>query len=124
MVQTDQNDTMYAGNKRTLRFTVLDEDNNDAPLDLTPFTIKWAMSKVNQEGQFLLTPVLEKILGSGITITGPDDNIAVVELLGADTDTLNAADYYMELELFDGSNESVVVATGTMTIIANVENTL
>lgn len=124
MVQTDQDDEMYAGNKRVLRYTVLDEDNGNIAFDLSSYTIKWAISRLDQNGNFLTTPVLEKhsTVPGEITVSGADNNIASVLLVGADTDDLSG-DFYIELEVFDVSLESVVVATGKLTINRNVVNT-
>lgn len=122
MVVTSNTDTMYANNKRTLRFTITDEDaGGSTPLDLTGYTAKWAISK--EEGK--TTPILEKATGgNGITVTDAANGELEVALDPEDTVSLKPQAYYMELEVFDGSNDGLVVATGTLTIKANIVNTL
>lgn len=135
MVKTDQNTTMYAGERKTLRFPVVDQDNNDAALNLsTGFTsVRWALSTINPStDQFSTTPILEKKSsvaqaetgGNEIDFSngaGTNDN-ADVELIGEDTLSISG-DHYMELEGVDVNGEIVVLATGTLTINRNVVNT-
>lgn len=132
MAKTEQNDTMYVNNQRTLEYTVTDEDNSNNPLDLTPYTagapadIKWTLSRIDQSGNVLKdSPVLEKkyTTAGQITVSGASNEVAGVNLLSADTASLTAGDYWMELELFDAAGERVVIATGTMTLLVNVVNT-
>jgi len=127
MVKVDQNHTIYAGNKVTLQYTVVDEDNGDAPFDLTANApiIRWAMSRISGSN-YLTAPLFEKTLAAGdIVVSGAGNEIASVTLVGADTGTPAnnyVGDFYTELELVDGAGESIVVATGTLTIRSNVVN--
>ena len=122
MVKISQDDSMYAANKRVLVYTVTDEDTS-TPLNMSTYTVKWAMSRIDSEGNFLTSPVLEKTEASGIAISGDDSEIASVTIETADTSNTLTGDFYTELEVTDSSSESVVVATGTLTILRNVENT-
>jgi len=121
-VKTNQ-DEMWAGNKRVLRYTITDEDTSGSPAkDLTGYTAKWAISRFSADGStFNTAPVLEKSSGSGITITDAANGILEVTIDTGDTSALSGV-FYMELELFDSSSNPVVVATGKMTIIRNVVN--
>ena len=122
MVKTSQDDSMYAANKRVLKYTVTDEDNS-TPLDMSTYTVKWAMSRIDSEGNFLTSPVLEKTESDGIVISGDNSEIASVTIDTADTNNTLTGSFFTELEVTDTSSESVVVATGTLTILKNVENT-
>lgn len=130
MAKTDQNVTMYVNNQRTLKYTVTDDDNG-GNVDLTAFNtlpadIKWTLSRINSSGTILKdSPVVEKKESQSgeITISGSGNEVAEVNLDSADTATLQAGSYWMELELFDVAGERVVVATGTMTLLTNVTNT-
>lgn len=131
MAKTGQDDTMYVGNKRTFRYTVVDEDVVGEPaLDLTPFAtnpadIKWTLSQISPDGVILKdSPVVEKKRTTGgVTITDAPNGVCEVDVVGADTAALQAGSYHTELELFDAFGESVVVAKGTQTLAVNVTNT-
>lgn len=121
MVQTAQDDSFYANNARTLVFTITNEDEDGSPaLDLTGLTIKWALSRVNSNGVYSTTPVLEKSTSDGITITDAAAGECEVQLDAADTTSLSGT-FYQELEVFSGGS-GTVVAVGTITIKRNVVN--
>lgn len=125
MVNKNQDAEMYAGNKRSLQFTISDEDTTGSPAkDLSGLTVKFALSLMDSSGNFQTTPTVEKTTDNSgeITISGSSNEIATVVLVPADTSAL-AGDYYMELEAFDGTPAGIVLATGTLTIIRNVTNT-
>jgi len=132
MAETGQDFTMYAGERKTIRFAGTDQDDGTALDYATDFAeVKWALTSINPStGEFSTTPVLEKKSqvaqtetgGNEIDFSGTGNNQADVQLINADTDTL-AGEYYQELEGFDANGEGVVLATGTITIIRNVENT-
>jgi hypothetical protein len=125
MAETGLTDTMWAGNKRVLAYTVEDSDAGDGSAkDLTGLTVKWALSKMSSDGTYSTTAILEKATGgNGITVTDAAAGELEVDLDAADTSDL-AGDYYFELEVYDATPEGVVVATGTLTINRNVVNTL
>ena len=124
MVVENLKDRMYAGNKRIFRFTVTNPDASGSPaLDLTPFELRWALSQSDALGNYSTTPVLEKTTtGGGIVKTDASNGECEVTLVSADTVALAAGIYYFELEVVDGSSEVVTVATGTITILADVVN--
>lgn len=124
MVTTGLTDTMYANNLRTLRFTVTDEDaGGSPPKDLTSLDLKWALARINSEGAYSTTPVLEKSSdnASEIAKTDPTNGVCEVYLDPADTLALSG-EFYFELEVFDPGGRGVVVSTGTLTINRNVVN--
>jgi len=114
--------TFYAGNKRLLRFTVVDKDApGDPPLDLTTLTIKWALSRF-KNGRYLSTPILEKsTTGGGIVKIDAINGILEVTLLRADTASL-LGDFWQELEVTDVGGECEVVAVGPVSVLLNVVN--
>lgn len=119
MAATNDTIIVYAGNKRTLRFTVLDAEG--AAFDLTGYDVRWALSKYGASGSYTTTAEVNKHSdnASEITVT---DNVVDVVLVGADTANLSAGDYYHELEIVDGSDESLVVAVGDVELRSNVVN--
>lgn len=124
MVQTGLSDAMFAGNVRELEYTIVDEDNDGAPLDVTGYRIKWAISALAADGSFSTTPVLAKdsnVLGE-IVKEDPTNGVVVVNLEPADTAALGGRTFYLELEVFDPFDAPVVVATGTLEIRRNVVN--
>jgi len=118
---------MYAANKRVLEYTVTDADDSDAPLDMSSYTyVKWAMSRIDSEGNILTSPILEKTKAAGDIVLSSSgagtNNVASVTILTADTTNLLTGSFHTELELTDSAGESVVLATGTLTILKNVVN--
>lgn len=101
--------TMFAGDSKTLEVTVKDADG--VVVDITGATIRWSLARsVNS------TPaLLQKAVGSGITITDGPNGRFDVALANADTETLSDA-YYHEAEviLLDGTIATVV--SGAVTI--------
>lgn len=127
MAKLKQDLDMYQGNKRTLGFTVEDEDAGDgSPLDITTWDIKWAASKYTPDkSSFSKTPTLEKKSSVGnVEIEKVDavNGVLDVKIIGADS-ALTAGEYYHELELTDASGETVVGATGDLTVLRNITNT-
>ncbi len=119
-------DKIFAGNRHTLRFPVLDQDAGGSPLpakDITGLRLVWAMARINVDtGKFLTAPILVKDSDVAGDITRPDDTggIVEVELKKVDTNTLGGFTYYWELETIDGTGEKLVVATGEIEIDRNV----
>lgn len=115
---------MFAGNSRTLKFTVNDLDTDPTgatPKNLTGLIVQWALTR-QKNGKVNPTPVVVKSSPSnGVTITGALTGQCEVALVEADTDAL-LGDFYQELELDDGLGNTLVVATGAVLIKLNVEN--
>lgn len=123
MVMTNQNDSMYAGNNHTIRFTVKDQDTGGSgPKNLSGFSVRYALCRIGSSGDVLKTPIFEHNTGNAaqVLVTDATNGIVEVYLVNADTVTLAAGDYYHELELYSSAPFSLVVATGTLTINANV----
>lgn len=127
MVKTSQNATVYRGNRKVLEYTITDEDNSNAALNITAYRIQWSATRTNASGQ----PIQN---GAVIDLNSVDDTAQVVKtdaangvvqviLLNANTNTLTPGEYYIELEGVDGSGHSEVFATGTLTLEPNTDNT-
>jgi hypothetical protein len=105
-----------AGASVRLRFPVLDEDNANAPLDLTPFTGRWTLAVKNGDGSFQ-TPLVTKTGGSVTLVAG----VVTVTLLTADTKDLRPGEYHYQLNLIDAGLEKFPVAIGRVTIEPSIE---
>jgi len=124
MVVRNLSTEIYQGNRRDLIFTVRDEGGSSAK-DITGMTATFAISRTNDEGVPLKTPVVDHSSSDAspqVVITDYVNGIVEVAILQADTENLAAGEYYFELELTDVSSNSVVVATGTLTVYTNVNN--
>lgn len=128
MVQANLSTFLYAGNRRVMRFTVVNEDTaGSPPFDLTTSIVKFALAafggnglplKKNPKLSFSSLDVSPQVI-----ITTPLAGVVEVELLEADTINLPPANYYFELEVFNNTQtQSVVVSTGTLEVRVNVEN--
>lgn len=116
--------SMYAGEKKVLQFTVLNKDAvGDPPLDLTTYTVRWAMSRVGDAG-YSATAALRKDTGGlgGIVKTDAANGVCQVTLLRADTEAIALGLYHQELEVVDGAGEIAVVAVGDIEVLRNVSN--
>jgi hypothetical protein len=122
MADVNQDDTFYSGNKRTLRFTLTNGDvGGSPPLDISGYAIRWALADSRGNSRYGKTPILQKDENGGITVVDAVNGILDVALSSADTQYLSGA-FYHELELVDGGLDSVVVATGTLTLLENINN--
>lgn len=126
MTATVSPQTLYQGEKKVLEFTVMNLDvEPSVPLDLTSYTVRWAMSKVGNSG-YSTTPSVKKDTAGlgGVVKTNPTAGICQVTLLRTDTATLSAGAYHQELEVVDALNEIAVVAVGDIEIAKNIDNAL
>lgn len=119
--------SVYAGNPRTLRFTVTDQDvTPNVAKDLTGISARWAATRTNSSGDPIVgSPVITKDSANGtseINIDDPTNGKLKVFLLDTDTVALGG-DFYFELELYIPATPfSLVVSTGTLTVLKNVVN--
>lgn len=125
MVVENLTDSIFAGNVRTERFTVTDEDTSGSPaFDLTSFVVKYALAPFGADGNPLTEePLFEKTTADAAEVLVTDGPNGEVEVYLVEADTVSLlGDYYFELEAFDGSGNHVVLATGTLTVKPNVVN--
>ena len=103
-----------------------DEDNSNAPLDITGYTIRWAATRTNASGNPIESGAVIDLNTTNdptqVVKTTPASGIVDVILLEADTTGLTPGSYYIELEGVDGSGNSEVFAVGTLTIEPNIDN--
>lgn len=127
MAATGQDEVIYAGNRHKLRFVVRDLDEPAVAgvfpvLDLTPFTVRWALSRGTTES-YSTEATLNKSSANptDVDLTDAVSGIAVVNLFKVDTENLSGA-FYQELELVDGAGQCLVVAVSNISILRNVVN--
>lgn len=108
---------MYVADTKVLRIGVV--DGNAAVFDLTSCTIRWQMSKVTSLSpyKFSATPLLQKAIGTGITVTDAPNGALDISIASADTKTLKPGPYYYELEVVDSAGDVQTVLTGTITLL-------
>lgn len=114
---------IYAGNYRKIQFTVVDGDAGDGSAkDLTGNSARFSMAKQKADGSYSRSAEVDKSTsGSEVTITDAANGVIEVELVEADTLTLKGT-YHYELELVDGSGNTLVVSVGEVEVLVNVEN--
>lgn len=126
MAKTNQNATMYRGNRKVLEYTIIDEGNANAALDISSYAIRWAATRTNSSGQPIETAAVIDLNNSAdptqVVKTDAVNGVVQVILFNADTTSLQPGEYYIELEGVDGSGNTEVFATGTLTLEPNVEN--
>lgn len=117
-------DRAFLNNAHEQEFTIVG-------IDTTGRVIKWAASVMDADDIFDATsPDLE--FSSAVTAAmfvrvseGPTDSTVRFVLDDSDTAALAAGRYHFQLEVFDsGGNNPVVVATGVLTFILNIAETL
>jgi len=128
MVQTGQNATLYAGNKLILDWPVkVSNATSAAAQDLTGLIVKFAVARFGPNNQPLKdNPLIDHRTdtSSQLEILAPatDGNVRFT-FAPSDTSSLTPGNYYMELEVFSGTNtDGIVSSTGTLTILQNVTN--
>lgn len=126
MVKVGQNATVYRGNRKILRFTIVDADNSNSALNVTTYTLRFAATITSASGDPVETAAVIQIDSTNdptqVVKTDAANGIVDVILVAADTSSLNPGEYYMELEGVDASSNTEVLATGTLTVEPNVEN--
>ena len=125
MSATNQAATIYQGNTRILQFAVKDEDGTSAK-NLTGYSATFAVARMNAAGIPLKSsPVVDHSTtdtSPQVVITDPVNGLIEFTFVDADTASLSPAEYYFELEVTDGAGATLVVSTGTLTILTNVNN--
>lgn len=115
MTATGQNFEMYQGDDKILRVTVLDDDDN--AVDITGTTIAWGIYRRTQ-GNI----VLNKNTSSGISLTAPGSGIFEINLIRANTLSLQGR-YLHEAEMTDLNGNHSTLFTGTVLIHKSLINT-
>ena len=107
---TELNFEMHQGDTKRLRVSV--QDPAGQPISLVGAqSIKWWVAKKVTS----TTRLLEKSVGSGITVTSAANGELTVSIEPEDTDDV-VGDYYHEREVIDSAGDIGTVLRGTMTI--------
>lgn len=131
MASENQTASMFAGNRHILRWNDIKDEDGTSTLDLTGLIVKFSLARKGSSGPVVASPILDfrSDVSAQLTIPNPaaGNPHVEMELLPVDTATLApggvATVYYFELEVYQAAdNNPVVVATGDLTIKANVEN--
>ena len=104
-----QNFEIFQGDTKQITISVTDEDG--AILPLTGYDAIWVVYK--QTSKEL---IISKTLGSGILIPTPTDGQIVIDLIPADTETINPGSYLHECEIVSGTEVSTVT-TGIIKVL-------
>ena len=127
MAVTDQTATFYAGNRHVLSWPEITGDDGD-PMDPTGKIAKFALCAFKSDGVTpnFIAPLLDfssDDVGSPVTNTGGDVEMEFLPEHTEELVTTKDKDFYFELELYEADESfGVVVATGTVTVKANVVN--
>ena len=116
-IQTDF--SIHSGDSRELQFTIIDE--NGAAVVLTGATpIKWELARAapGDDAAPMGAALVQKSLGSGVTITDDVTGKLTVVLAPANTEDL-AGRHYFELEITVSSQVSTA-AFGIVTILKDL----
>jgi len=110
MAATGQNFEIYQGNTRDVVIEVLDSDTG-LPVSLAGYSVRWVVYE-----QTTKAIILQKSLGSGITVPNPTDGKVVIALDSADTQTLTPKVYNHECEIYINTTSVITVSVGTMRV--------
>ncbi len=108
MARTDKTISMYSGETKIIENTILDSDNDNIPLNLTGFDIKFI---IHDKG---IVKVIKTIQNNGIQVTSASEGKCRINLLPSDTHTLSGQ-YHFEVRVTSG-NQSSVVSLGRISI--------
>ena len=102
---------MHQGDTKRLAVSVKDPAGAAVSL-IAAESIKWWVARRVTS----TTRLLEKSVGSGITVTNAAGGLLTISINPDDTKTVSG-DYYHELEVIDAAGDIGTVLRGTMTIV-------
>lgn len=108
MARVNESISMFSGETKVIYDTIVDSDNNNTPLDLNGFSIKFL---VHDKGE---QKILKTIQNGGVVIEDASAGICKITLLPADTQNLSG-NYSFEVRVTAG-NQSSIVTLGRLTI--------
>ncbi|HEY0820258.1 MAG TPA: hypothetical protein VGD46_15845 [Rhizobacter sp.] len=110
---TPQSYSIYEGNDHVLAVQVM---QGASPLNLAGITAAkfWLAKKVSSP-----SPLVEKTLGAGVTVTDAAQGRLEIALANADTRPLKGS-LYCELELVNADGRRATVMVGTVTVVPTV----
>lgn len=101
--------TMYAGDTKNVEITVTDEEG--LVIDLTDCELFWELSRIVG----VQPPLLDKEIGSGLTVVTAAAGRFDVRLEPEDTESLEGV-YYHEAKLVDDQGDVSTILSGWITI--------
>lgn len=105
---------MQAGDTKRLIVSVKDPDGAAVPLGGALSIQWWAAKRVSSS-----TRLVEKGLGTGVTVTDAPNGVLRVDIDPDDTALVSGA-FYHELEVIDSGGDIQTVLKGTMTVIKSL----
>lgn len=118
---------LFAGVKKDLRVTVIDQDSEDTPQpvkDMAGKRIIFTLGTFDSDGNAVHTSnALKKdsdVVGD-VDATEAGDGIVVIKIVSSDTASLSG-DYHFQVEAIDTDDEPVMLASGTLRIKGNTSN--
>lgn len=108
MPRVNESISMYSGESRIIKLSIVDQDNGGIPLDLTNYNLTF-LAHLNGVTKILKTE------SNGITILNPQTGQLEIRLSSADTRELSGT-LLFEVKVTDINNEEVIVTLGRMTI--------
>lgn len=111
---TQQNIEIYRGDNRT--FLVAVKDGDGAVVDITGASIKFSVKEEISDTDY----VIQKTVGSGITITGAANGIYEVYLVPADTQNIDVGVYEYDSELTTAAGNVYTLIRGEFTVQAEI----
>jgi hypothetical protein len=124
---TDFTFTMFRGDSRTIAVAALQPDGVSVQ-NITGWTL-WFTAKMAILDADVAAIFQKKTGGLGITITSPTGGLASIALAPADTDgtmatgTATSVDLFCDLQGKDGSGNVATLATGKLTVLAEITRT-
>lgn len=109
MARVNESISMFSGESKVIRDLIVDADNNNIPLDLTNYNIKFI---IHNKGNVVVEKTSQT---GGVVKSDPTNGIAEIRLLPDDTDTLSGT-YSFEVKVSNNSNENIIVTLGRITI--------
>jgi len=126
MAYTDFTFQMYRGDTKSIEMAAVEADGT-TPINLSGWSL-WFTGKNNildADG----SAVFQKETGSGIVVTDAASGEATITLAPADTDSLmgtgsaTSVDLFCDLQGVDGSGNVATLATGKLTVLAEITRT-
>lgn len=109
--------SLIGGDIARITLTMMD---GSVPTNLTAMHLIWQLAQLPSKGI-----ILDKELGSGITVIDGAGGIAEIRLDPADTKDLPVGNYYYELKMIDPTldpHEPYTVGSGYLTIVRHLIN--
>lgn len=124
MAELKQDFSLFAGELLTVKFTLKDNTRFGSPaLNLAPFSIDWAASKITSSCSLAGSAVIDKCSNLGeIRKVNSLQGILEFDLTLIDTSEL-AGPYSHQLSIVDSLGNRIIVAQGTMVINKRIPTT-